>query len=332
MTGALRRLPHYLILIAAMVALNFFLPRMMPGSPATRLASDSGYAVTAEEREQILGFYNLDKPMGEQFAMFLEDLVTLDWGRSFSKKQPIFDLIKAALPWTLLLAVCNIAIASVIGTFLGALSAFMRKRGRDKPLVIGMMALSAMPAFWIGMMLLSVFGVRLGWFPLFGAYSMWGDYTGMAYVADVLRHLAMPLATSVLASLAAFFTTARYGVLNTMEHDYIRMARMRGVPDARVKTFYIMRNGFIPVFVVLMTQMGFILSGSLVIEKIFTYPGLGLLLADAVVARDYPLMQYAFLMTSIMVAITMFLADVLHYKLDPALGSDGGSEKHGGHR
>ena len=107
----------------------------------------------------------------------------------------------------------------------------------------------------------------------------------------------------------------------------VRMAKMRGISGLRVKVFYVMRNGFIPVFVVLMMRMGFILGGSLVIERIFSYPGLGLLLADAVTARDYPLMQYTFLMTSVMVVITMFLADLLHHRLDPALQSEGGDEK-----
>ena len=323
MAGALGKLPHYIILIAAMIVLNFFLPRLMPGSPASRLSGDNAYTITAEERARILEFYNLDKPLGEQFIMFLRDLVTLNWGRSFSKRLPIFELFKNALPWTALLAASNILLSSIIGTFLGALSAFLRKRGKDKALVISMIVLSSIPSFWIGMMLLSVFGVSLGWFPLFGAYSMWGGYTGIARAGDVLRHLAMPLITSVLASVSGFFTTARYGVLTAMEHDYVKMAKMRGVPGLRINIFYVMRNGFIPVFTVLMLRMGFILGGSLVIERIFSYPGLGLLLADAVSSRDYPLMQYAFLMTSVMVVITMFLADLLHRKLDPSLRAGG---------
>ena len=327
MNGVLRKLPHYLILIIAMIVLNFFLPRLMPGSPITRLAGDSAHTITAEERANILEFYNLDRPLGEQFVLYLRDLVTLDWGRSFSRRLPIFELFASALPWTLLLSVSSVVLSSILGTFLGAFSAFLRKRGKDKLLVIGMIILSSVPVFWIGMMLLSVFGVRLGWFPIFGARSMWGEYTGLARIVDILRHLAMPLITSVLASLFAFFTTARYGVLGTMEHDYVSMAQMRGISGFRIKVFYVMRNGFIPVFSILMLRMGFIFGGSLVIERIFSYPGLGLLLADAVAARDYPLMQYTFLMTSIMVVLTMFLADILHYKLDPALEVEGVNER-----
>ena len=322
-----KRLIHYLILIIAMVVLNFFLPRMIPGSPVSRLAGDRSETMTAEERARILEFYNLDKPLEQQFMIFLKDMVTLNWGMSYSKKLPVFTLFKNALPWTLLLAVSNVVVSSVIGTFLGALSAFLRKRGRDKILVISMIVLSTIPAFWIGLVLFSVFGVRFGWLPLYGAYSMWGDYTGAARIIDIARHLAMPLITSVLSSMSGFFTTARYGVLGTMESDYVKMAQMRGVPNARIKVFYIMRNGFIPVFTVLMLRMGFILGGSLVIERIFSYPGLGLLLSDAVNSRDYPLMQYTFLMTSVMVVITTFLADLLHRRLDPALEAEGSNEK-----
>ena len=308
-----------MVLIAAMIVFNFFLVRMIPGSPVARLAGDSVETMNAEERDRILEFYNLDKSLGEQFLIFIKNTFTLNWGKSYSKKLPIFVLFKNALPWTLLLAVCNIVLSTLIGTALGAISAFKRKKRKDKLLVFSILAFSSIPAFWIGMMLFAVFGVHLKWFPLYGAYSMWSDYKGMAYIGDVLRHLAMPLATTVLASVTSFFTTSRYGVLATIEQDYIKMARMRGISKKRVNVFYVMRNAIIPVFTVMMSRMGFILGGSLVVERLFSYPGLGLLMSDAVTNKDYPLMQYSFLMTSVMVVITTFLADLLHRRLDPSV-------------
>ena len=316
---ARKRISHYLLLIAAMIVLNFFLPRMIPGSPVARLAGDSVETMNVEERDRILEFYNLDKPLFEQFLIFLKNTFTLNWGKSYSKKLPIFTLFKNALPWTLLLAVSNIVLSGVIGTVLGAVSAFKRKNGKDKLLVFSILAFSSIPAFWIGMMLFSVFGVQLRLFPMYGAYSMWSDNTGMAFVVDVLHHLALPLATTVIASVTSFFTTARYGVLRTIGQDYIKMARMRGVPARRINVFYVMRNAIIPVLTVMMSRMGFILGGSLVVERLFSYPGLGLLMSDAVASKDYPLMQYSFLMTSVMVVVTTFLADLMHRKLDPSV-------------
>ena len=315
-----KRIAHYVILLCAMILLNFFFPRLMPGSPITRIASEDATGdVTEEQRARLIEFYNLDKPLGEQFLMFLKNTVTLDWGMSYSKKQPITDLLKSALPWTLLLAGCNLVFSTLIGTALGTMAALRRKKQKDIKHMILLMLLGTLPSFWIGMILISIFSVQLGWFPLYGAYSLWENKEGIAYVLDVMRHLALPVATMVLVSLTIFSTTSRYGVLNTLKQDYIMLAEMRGIPGRRVKVNYIVRNALIPVFTVFMTELGFVLSGSVLIESIFSYPGIGKMLRDAVTARDYPLMQYAFLVTSIMVVFTAFLADVLRRKIDPAM-------------
>ena len=314
-----KKVIQYAIFICAVLMLNFFFPRLMPGSPITRLASEESVDLSPTQRAQIIEFYDLDKPIGTQFVQFIKNTVTFDWGMSYSKKQPILTLLKDALPWTLLLAVIDLLLSTIIGTFIGTMTAFLRKKRKDIKHILVLMLLGTFPSFWIGMILISVFSVQLNWFPLYGAYSIWENNEGLAYVLDVMKHLVLPVTTMVIVSLSIFFTTSRYSVLKTIQQDYVVMAEARGIPERKIKISYILRNAFIPVFTVFMTQLGFVLSGSIIIETIFSYPGIGKMLNDAVTARDYPLMQYVFLVTSIMVMITAFLSDVLRTKIDPTM-------------
>ena len=136
---------------------------------------------------------------------------------------------------------------------------------------------------------------------------------------DVLRHLVLPLATMVLTSFMMFFTTARYGALQVLGEDYIRMARMRGIPEKRITRSYVLRNTFIPVFTMVMMHAGYLLSGSVLIETVFSYPGLGTLMQEAVEARDYPLIQYTFLVSSVLTIAALLAADLLHGRVDPRM-------------
>lgn len=313
------RITHYIVLLAAVIILNFFLPRMLPGSPIAQLAGEEVGSMTQGERERILSAYDLDKPLAVQFFTYIKNIVTLDWGISFSKKQPITDLLKAAIPWSLLLVGCNLILSTILGTFLGALSAVLRKKKKDMKLMLLVILCSSLPAFWIGMIFISVFSVSLGWFPVYGAYSMWSGLEGWAYVKDVMKHLILPVTTMTIVSISIFFTTSRYSVLETIHQDYVLMAKVRGIPKKRVRFCYMMRNAMIPVFTVFMMELGSVLSGSVVIESVFAYPGLGNLLYNAVLSRDYPLMQYGFLVSSFMVIAASLLTDILYSRIDPGM-------------
>ena len=315
------KISYYLILIAAVITLNFFLPRWLPGSPVAQIIGENVGEMLPEERERILEEYHLNDSLGEQFVMYIKNIFTLDGGISYSKKQPIKDLIFSAIPWTLLLCGTNLILSTLLGTFLGTLSAMLRKKKKDIKIVGLMAALGSVPSFWIGMVLISFFGVKLGWFPIYGAYSVVKKYTGVAKLLDILQHLAMPTITMTLVSLMGFFTTSRVSVLETIHQDYVILAEMRGIPQKRIRLFYIMRNAMIPVFTVFMLEVGYVLSGAVVIESLFSYPGIGNLLYNAVLARDYPLMQYGFLLTSIMVILASCLTDVLYAKIDPRMVS-----------
>ena len=290
----------------------------------TIVSGDPG-DLTAVEKMGILEAYHLNSPLYVQFGYYIKELLTLNWGNSYAKRQPIITLIRARLGWTLLLAGSSMILSTLIGTALGALSAFRRKKRKDLPLVISTTILSSVPSFWIAIILLAVFGVQLNWFPVYGAYSMWENFSGWAKFTDIMHHLALPLLTMVVTSLMSFFTTSRYSTLQVLQEDYVKMARLRGISSRRILFNYIFRNSLIPVFTLFMMDVGYLLSGSVLIETVFAYPGLGTLMQDAVMARDYPLMQYSFLLSAVLTIAALFLADMLYHRIDPRL--EGGSNE-----
>lgn len=323
-----KKIAGYLLLTFAVIVLNFFLPRMLPGSPVR----DDAAALTQQERLRIYEAFDLDRPLHEQFFIYMRSIFTVDFGVSFSRRAPITRILGTALPWTVLLSLSGTALSLLLGSFLGALSVRLRhgvngnkgggtskNKKRDFPLILAISFLGSFPLFWVGMVLIAVFGVRLGLFPIFGAYSMWSDYTGLRRIADIIMHLTMPLITMVIGSLMVFFTTMRSGLLSVLNEDYIKLAEVRGISRRRIRFFYEWRNAVVPVFTVLMLRLGFIFSGSVVIEAVFSYPGIGQVLYNAVLARDYPLMQYSFLLISLTVILANLCADLLHPVLDPRI-------------
>lgn len=316
------RLLHYGILLIGVIVLNFFIPRLLPGSPVGALLGDDPGSMTAAEKMGILQAYHLDRPMWEQFFLYLKEFFTLNWGHSFSRRQPIIDLIRAATGWTILLALVNLLISSALGIILGAVSAIHNKKIHGLVLLLGTTLFSSLPTFGVGIFLIAIFSIELGWFPLYGAYSMWSNYQGLRAVADVFWHMFLPILAMVINSLMMFFITARFGVLNTITKDYVHMARVRGISNRRIFIWYIMRNTMVPVFTIVMMDIGYILSGSVIIETVFSYPGLGMLMHNAVSARDYPLIQYTFLLASFVTIAALFFTDILYHRIDPRIEVD----------
>lgn len=314
-----KRLIHYVFLLGLVVLMNFFIPRLLPGSPVGSLLGDDPGSIGAAEKMEILKAYQLDLPLWQQFFIYLKDLFSFNWGYSFSKRRRIVELIADAAVWTLLLTLASLLLSSVVGTLFGAASALLRKKRHDLLLLLGVTFLGALPSFGVAIFLIALFGVKLKWFPLYGAYSMWQSYSGMAAVLDVARHMALPVLTMSLASLVMFFSTSRFGVMDVLKQDYVRVAKMRGISKIRIYFSYIIRNAMVPVFTVFMMNIGYALSGSVLIETVFSYPGLGLLMYEAVSARDYPLMQYAFLLSSFMSVAALFLSDIFYAKINPVM-------------
>lgn len=314
-----RKLHFYVITLVAVVVLNFLMPRMMPGSPIKHIVGEDAAHLTSLERSRVIKDYNLDQPLGHQFLIYCRDLVSLNWGESYSRKLPVSQVIFSALPWTILLCGCGLAVAAPLGCFLGARSAFRRKQGQDLKLLLLNTALTSFPVFWIGMVLIAFFGVWLGILPTFGSHSVWSDLHGPAYLADIARHLILPVSTLALAGIMPYFLTMRHSVLKVLNEDFVLMARVRGLPEGHINRHYINRNALLPVFTLLMLDLSYIFGGSVVVETVFAYPGLGRVMYEAVLSRDYPLIQYCFLVSSVLVVSLSWVTDRFYKFIDPRL-------------
>ncbi|HEX2291600.1 MAG TPA: ABC transporter permease, partial [Pseudonocardiaceae bacterium] len=257
----------------------------------------------------------LDRPILEQYAGFWTGLARGDLGISVAHNRPVVDLLLERLPWTLALIGLGILGATMLGVALGAAAAWWRGRRRDVGLVAGVLAVDSMPSFWIGMMLIAVFAVQLGWFPSFGATEITAG--GAAAIGEMLRRLVLPVVTITLAIFGSIFLLTRAAMVSVLDEPFVRLARAKGVTERRIALRHALRNALLPVFTNVTVMVGTLLSGLVVVETVFAYPGLGRLIYEAVTARDYPLLQGGFLLITIGVIVLNLLADLTYPLLDP---------------
>lgn len=313
---AMRAFQYLLVLVIA-VTINFLLPRFMPGNPLALIAGVDVGLLSPEQRTQLIADAGLDQPMLLQYFAYWGDLLRLDFGFSFRQSRPIVDMIIERLPWTLLLTGASLALSAVIGIIFGAISAWRRGKPADVGLLSLMIALESLPSFWLGMLLVSIFAVQLGWLPSFGAATPAGRLEGMDAVLDVARHAVLPVATLSVLSVPGVYLTMRYSMLSVLGEDFIRTARAKGAGERRILFRHVARNALAPVVTVLALRLGYAFGGTVVIETVFSYPGLGRLVFESVSGRDYPVMQAAFLVFTIAVLLANLLADMLYPLLDP---------------
>ena len=312
-----QKIAQYMLVIFITITINFFLPRLMPGNPLIFLAGEDVAFLTEAEKAAIMENYGLDKPLGEQYTIYLKNIVTGDFGYSYQKKMPIADIIKDRLPWTLLLTGSALLLSSLLGVIFVAAAAWRRGTKTDAALLIKFMFFNSMPSFWVGMILVALFGATLRWFPIYGAQKAWMPLSGWPYYADILQHLVLPLTTLVLISIPSTFMIMRYSLLNVLGEDYILLATAKGLRENAIKDRYAVRNALLPVGTIFMLQLGYMFSGATVIETVFAYPGLGRLMFEAVVGRDYPVLQASFLIITVAVVLGNLLADLLYPLVDP---------------
>lgn len=296
----------------------------MPGNPLVFLAGEDVGFMSSAEKEAILDKYGLNDSIIEQYGAYIKNIFTGDFGYSYQQKRPISELLVERLPWTMLLTGLGLVLSTVIGVMFGAISAWKRGTRTDANLLTVFMFLSAMPSFWVGMILVSIFSAQLGWLPVFGAESAWSNFSGMERLIDIGKHLVLPLATLILISVTSTFMIMRYSMLNVLGEDYIMMAKAKGVKEKAIKYKHAMRNALLPVATVFMLSLGFTLGGATVIETVFAYPGVGRLMFESVLSRDYPLIQATFLIITFSVVIANFLADLIYPLIDPKVGSGNG--------
>ncbi|MDQ3897090.1 MAG: ABC transporter permease [Actinomycetota bacterium] len=317
MTGYLaRRILQYVLVLAAAIVLNFALPRLAPGDAVDYLLPpETAGSLTPAQRNQVLSQFGLDKPVPTQFHNYLSALSRGDLLYSVRYGRPVRDILRQRVGWTLLLVGGSVVISTLVGTWLGFRSAWRRGTAGDAGVLAGVMLLDSMPAFFIGLLLILVFSVKLDWLPIFGALPT-VDTTGLALVAEVLKRLVLPLTTLTLVSLGPVYLVARSALVSELQEDYVFMAEAKGLTDREVRR-HAQRNALLPLSTVTLVSLGALVGGATVVETVFSYPGLGRLIYEAVLARDYPVLQGAFLLLALGVIAANLVNDLLYPLLDP---------------
>ena len=321
-----RRALSYLLTLWIVLTVNFLLPRLLPGDPLAALLDpeNSDYVFDAEVRAALEAYYGLDRSLPAQYAAYLAGAVTGDLGRSIRLNQPVDALLAAHLPWTLLLTGTALILASLLGLLGGTEAAWRRGDWSDRVLLTAGIIAGNAPVYFVGMMLIIVFGAELGWLPLAGGRTPFAHYdTPLAAIVDVGRHLILPATTLTLALVGGKFLLVRNNVVSVLGEDFMLVARAKGLPTRRLKWGHALRNALLPFVAHLAAHASMAITGAVFIETLFNYPGMGRLIFEAVGARDYPVIQGVFLVVSTTVLTANLLADWLNARLDPRLREEG---------
>jgi peptide/nickel transport system permease protein len=305
--------------LAFVLVFNFFLFRVLPGDPAKNLTRNR--LVPAEQVQVLRESFGLGKPLHEQFASYVRDTLKGDLGISYKFRRPVSEVIAERIWPTVLLLGVSTMLSTAIGLWIGIRGAWRRGSVFDRMSLGAALALYAMPEFWLGILLLIVFGVGVGPFP--GVFPTGGmsspdtELASLAGVLDVLRHLVLPCTTLTLAYLAEYALVMRSSLLDELGEDYLVTARAKGLRDALVLRRHAVPNALLPTTTLIFLNLGFIVSGAITIETVYSWPGLGLLSYEALRTPDYPLLQGVFLLFSAAVILANVLADLLYTYLDP---------------
>ncbi len=318
------RAAQYALIILVALSLNFAIPRLAPGSPIDYLVpSEQISTLTPEQREQILAQFGLEKPLAEQYWIYLTGILQGDLGYSTQQGRPVADMLLERLPWTLVLVGGAISLALIVGGGAGFLSA-ARRRGRTEVGGLALfMFLDSMPPFWIGMLLLVLFSGYLKLLPVFGALPLTDTTGGFALTFEVAQRLALPLLTLILVRAGWLFLIARSSLAGELSEDYVVMAEAKGLSRRQVVLGHGVRNSLLPLVTAVAVEAGTVVGGATVVETVFSYPGLGRLIYESVLSRDYPVLQGAFLLLAVGVILANLLADLLYPLIDPRVRTEG---------
>ncbi|MCK8786327.1 ABC transporter permease [Roseomonas sp. NAR14] len=312
----LRRLLKSALVIVAIAICNFLLIHAAPGDPASVIAGQSGSA-DPQFMEQLRHQFGLDRPLHVQLGIYLRDVLTLDLGFSHRQQMPVATLILDRLPATLLLTGAAFLLAVSGGVALGALAARRAGTWADSAITALALTFYATPLFWVGLMLVLLFSVQLEWLPSFGMSDPGLDLHGPALWWDVAQHLVLPALTLGLFYLAVYARLTRATMLEVADQDFVKTARAKGVPEGRILRAHILRNALLPVITFAGIQAGQLIGGSILVETVFAWPGIGRLAFDALLARDYAVLLGVFFCTSVMVIVLNLATDLLYAVVDP---------------
>ena len=312
------RIAKMAAVIIAVAIFNFFLVHSAPGDPALVMAGQSG-ATDEVFLERVRADYGLDKPLPVQLGTYLKKIVTFDLGYSHRQQRLITDVIAERLGSTLLLTGTAFLISLIGGIALGAMAGVRAGRLSDTVITILSLIVYATPVFWLGIMLVLLFSVQLGWLPPFGYQTVASGLQGWELWLDRARYLVLPALTLGLLYLAIYARLMRASIIEVSHQDYVKTARAKGANEQRVLWRHMLRNALLPVVTMAGVQAGTLVGGSVVIETVFAWPGLGRMTYEAVLQRDYQLLLGIFLVLSILVSIFNLLTDLLYRVVDPRI-------------
>ncbi|MGY2051360.1 ABC transporter permease [Methylobacterium sp. JK268] len=307
-----RRLGGLLVVLFLVAAMVFFLTRLAPGDPAAIMLGDQA---TPEDVARLRATFGLDRPLLVQFVLWLKEIATGNFGRSIFLQQPVTTVLWDRAEPTFFLALFSVAIAALVGVPAGIVSAVWRGRAVDQA-VSGLALLAAnIPSFWLGLILIQVFAVRLGWFPVAG-YGEPG-----ASLAQRLDHLVLPSLVLGIVNSALITRFTRASMLDVLSNDYVRTARSKGLPESRVVLRHAFGTALVPIVTVLGLTVALLIGGAIVTETVFGLPGIGNLVVSAVLRRDYPVIQGALVLVAGLYVLINLAVDVIYRLVDPRVTS-----------
>ncbi len=314
----IRRLFQSVPIVLAIIVLNFFLLNMAEGDAVDVLAGEAGSA-TPEYMAELRAKFGLDQPLPVQLLVYLKNIISLDLGYSFRHDMPVSVLIVDRFWPTLLLMVSTIILAVLFGILLGLLAAINLNTWKDAVISVFALITYATPLFWVGLMMIVVFSINLRWFPTSGMENIAAFYEGFDRFVDISRHLVLPTITLSLFYLALYTRLMRASMLEQYGQDYVVTARAKGLPERRITFGHVLRNALLPVVTMAGVQVGALIGGSVIVESVFAWPGLGMLAFESLFARDLNLLLGIFLISSVLVVVVNLIVDVIYCFLDPRI-------------
>ena len=314
----IRRLFQAVSIVLAIIVLNFFLLNMAEGDAVDVLAGEAGSA-TPEYMAELRAKFGLDQPLPVQLLVYLKNIISLDLGYSFRHDMPVSVLIVDRFWPTLLLMVSTIILAVLFGILLGLLAAINLNTWKDVVISVFALITYATPLFWVGLMMIVVFSINLRWFPTSGMENIAAFYEGFDRFVDIAHHLVLPTITLSLFYLALYTRLMRASMLEQYGQDYVVTARAKGLPERRITFGHVLRNALLPVVTMAGVQVGALIGGSVIVESVFAWPGLGMLAFESLFARDLNLLLGIFLISSVLVVVVNLIVDVIYCFLDPRI-------------
>lgn len=308
------RVAQLIPLLFVILTIDFVIIHSVPGDPAIAIGgptADQAFLDSVRKR------FGLDKPLIEQYFIYMSNVIQGDLGFSYQSRRPVLDVVLERVGPTLLLMLTAWTASLMLGILLGTFAGMRKGAKADRALSIGALTLYSIPVFWLALMTVLMFGLNLRWFPISGMMDTVNPRQGIELVFDIISHMALPIIIMIAFYMPQFFMLTRSSVIDTQDEDFVKTLQATGLQYTTIGTRYVVKNASLPVVTLAGLWLGYSLTGAVLIEVIFGWPGLGRLLFDSAITRDYPVLLGVFFVASLMVVGVMLLTDIVYVYLDP---------------